>query len=305
MAKKAYAKAEKMIVSLFEKEGKFIWNDQPFLVEKVGKPRPQGKGECKTDVYVKGVHNNLHKELKISIKLKHTYEFQESKISAERAEAIFGENWKNIVKETSLSIQDEFAQLPLMYIDQKGNTKANSVTMGWRLEITNKPRRLSAPICLTHQEIRDSIYKGINLPHEKKHAVVKGDVIENAGVAEYLLLFDEEEIHSVEDVMNHLQLIDSMEVPPTYLTFISNNYRMKEKKIDGARPLAVYVDWKLENGIISPSIKCDQPLTYKGKERIPLVTSLFQQLQCKLPEELHEKKHFYVSHHLFKKEKSA
>jgi len=305
MAKKAYAKAEKMIVSLFEKEGMFKWNDQPFSIEKVGKPRPQGKGECKTDVYVKGVHNNLHKELKISIKLKDKYEFQESKISAERAEAIFGEHWRNIVEETSRSIQHEFEKLPLMYVDQKGNTKANSVTMGWRLEITNKPRKLSAPICLIHQEIRDSIYKGINLPDEKKHALVKGDVIKDSGVAEYLLLFDEEEIHTVEDIMNHLQFIDSMDVPPTYLTFISNNYRVKEKKIDGARPLAVYVDWKLKNGIISPSIKCDEPLTYKGKERIPLVTSLFQQLQCNLPEDLHEKKHFHMVHQLFKKEKSA
>ena len=75
----------------FSQEGSFTLGRERFRVEVVGKPRPQhGSGEPKTDVYILGVNENgVHKELKISLKLESSNEFQENKVSAERAESFF------------------------------------------------------------------------------------------------------------------------------------------------------------------------------------------------------------------------
>lgn len=285
--KKGYSKLEQSIIDLFKKEKSFYFKEKKYNVDIVGKPRPScGGGEPKTDVYIKGINSNESIEIKISVKMKHKNEWQESKVTKERAEAIFGEDWSKIIQQTTLKIKDKFLQRTLLYKEQNGTTKKDSVTMGWRLEITNKPRNLSAKIALSDEEIKDYIYMGTNLSEEKRNCLVDGTLIQNSGVAEYILYIEQEDVTSTKNILDRLIPIKDMTVPPTYLTFIANNYRMGEDKTDGSRPLAVYVDWKEKGGKIEPTLCFDEPLEQKGKLLVPNVKHIFEKLNVKKPSEL-------------------
>ena len=73
------------------------WNRKP--------SQKRSAGEPKTDVYILGVNEaSQFKEIKISLKLKSSNEFQENKVSAERAEGFFGEGYKKIIEESTKSI---------------------------------------------------------------------------------------------------------------------------------------------------------------------------------------------------------
>ena len=49
------------------------------------------------------------------------------------------------------------------------------------------------------------------------HAVVNGEVIQFSGVAEYIVYAEIDEIHTTQDVIERMQLIDEVELAPTYL----------------------------------------------------------------------------------------
>jgi hypothetical protein len=266
---KNYRSLEKKVISLFENNKTLTIDNEIYQVTLVGKPRPSaGKGECKTDVYVKLENALQTRELKISIKMKNAYEWQESKVSAARAEAIFGVHWSTIVKNAVMNVENKFYDTPVVFKSQRGNTQAGSVTMGWRLEITNKERHLSTKLCLDEKSILDSFYKGVNLEEEKTHALVNGAIVTNSGIAEHLLIVREDEIEKIEDILSRLIVIDDHTPDPMYATFIANNYRSRQGKIDGARPLAAYVNFDTSAGTLQREICFDEPLLHTGKERI-------------------------------------
>lgn len=143
--------------------------------------------------------------------------------------------------------------------------------MGWKLELASKRRRLSAPIQLTDQELRDYIFKGTNLPKNKRNALVNGSVIKNSGVADYILFAELDEIQTVDDIFTRIEKIDKVKLEPIYLIFTANNFRTdKEKKsssaksTDGKRPLAVRVKWTFENGKLKHKFLFDEPCKYTG-----------------------------------------
>ena len=72
-----------------------------------------------------------------------------------------------IIQETTRSISERFESQALLYASGRYPTKPDSITLGWKLEIASRPRRLSAPIQLSQEEIRSFIYKGENLSSEK------------------------------------------------------------------------------------------------------------------------------------------
>lgn len=288
MAKKNYGKLERRVIDIFTSEKTFLFNGETYKVVKIGKPQPQkGSGEPKTDVYILGVNkSNKFKEIKLSLKLKSSNEFQENKVNAERAESFFGEGYENIIEETTRSIADRFENQPLLYASGKHPTKPNSVTLGWKLEIASKPRKLSAPIQLSDKQIRQFVYKGVNLPPEKKHAVVAGEVIENSGVADYIVYAELEDLQTSQDVLIRMELIDEVEIEPTYLIFTANNYRTKEDKSDGARPIAVRVDWYIKDNKLAHRILYDKPLSYSGKDLVPGLKEVLEQLGKHHPSEM-------------------
>ncbi|PFM31008.1 hypothetical protein [Bacillus cereus] len=290
MAKKNYGKLEQKVINIFSSEGTFLFEGESYKVLKVGKPQPQkGAGEPKTDVYILGVtESDKFKELKLSLKLKSSNEFQENKVNKERAETFFGEDYESIIEETTRSIADRFESQPLLYSSGKHPTKPNSITLGWKLEIASKPRKLSARIQLNEEQIRQFVYKGINLPPEKKHAIVNEEVIENSGVAEYILYAELADLKNSQDVISQMELIDDMEIEPTYLIFTANNYRTQEEKSDGARPIAVRIDWYIQDNKLAHRIVYDNPLSYCGKDLVPGLKEILQQLGKNHPSEMSE-----------------
>ena len=175
---------------------------------------------------------------------------------------------------------------PLLFSSGKHPTKPNSITLGWKLEIASKPRKLSAPIQLNDEQIRNFVYKGVNLPPEKKDAMVNGEIIENSGIADYILYAELEELQNTQDVINQMKLIDEAEIQPTYLIFTANNYRSKEDKSDGARPIAVWIEWYLENNKLAHRIRFDEPLTYTGKDLVSDLKKVLTQLGKHHPSEM-------------------
>ena len=211
MAKKMYGKLEEHIIDLFQKERLFAYHGKMYDLMNVGKPRPQGSGECKTDVFVRAKEqvSGEIEDIKISVKTEGDQEFQENKVSKDRAEAFFGKTWEVIVSNATESLKSSFENRVLLFASGHHPTKPNSVTVGWKLEIASKPRALSVKAPLTDREIRDYVYKGTNQIEEKKNAVVNGIIIENSGIADYLLVTTIEKTKNVADIISQMESIDT------------------------------------------------------------------------------------------------
>lgn len=236
-----------------------------YHVSIVGKPTCV-YGEPKTDVYILLSNDDDEKEIKISIK-KSNADFLENKISAERAEAFFGTNWKDIVIQSVSKLRTQFANRSLIYKRKSGKTEAGCITLGWKFELLNKiSGELSAEI---EVDLKD-VYRGTNLCIDKKNANVNGTIIENSGVAEYLLVIEDishfTDAQIVLDKLIHIDTYIEVEQPKIYFACKALNYRSLHvpPKWDGDRPLSVYVDWSVENGKLCHEIKFDNPLTVKG-----------------------------------------
>lgn len=285
-----YSLLEQHIINLFLEEGEYFFQGKFYKVKTVGKPRPaKNGGECKTDVYIQGENDfGEINELKISVKSKHSNEFQENKITPKVAEDLFGVNWAEIIAQATKSIAFKFENTPLIFFDKRGNTQANSITMGWKLEIASKPRVLSAPLPLSPSEIKNIIYKGINSSDSKRNAVVNGEIIFNSGIAEYIIYCNKEELQSTSDVINAVILIDQMivEDESTYLIFTANNWRTEVDKTDGKRSLAVTVKWSLDNGKLVPTYIYDQPLNITGHDNKFHLAALFALMGIQHPNQL-------------------
>lgn len=268
MPKKFYAELEQHIIATMQRDRLFKYQRRMYEVLEVGKPRPNGRGECKTDVYaaIRDTESNTIDELKISVKTEGSHEFEGNKITAETAEAYFGKDWQEIVYEATTSLCNEFENRVLIYASGMNRIQPNSITVGWKLEFARKPRTLSVRIPLTDKQVRDFVYKGTNQSQEKIDAVVNGHVVRGSGVADYLLVTNKGRISSINDVLNQMVLIDEADIEDTYMIFTANNYRSDVDKADGSRALAVRVEWRVINGKLEPIYCYDHPLMYTGEK---------------------------------------
>ena len=202
-----------------------------------------------------------------------------NKLKKEDVEAYFGPDWEDIVIEATTSLRDSFENRVLVYASGKHPTKPNSVTVGWKLEIADRPRALSTKIPLSDQEIRDYVYKGTNLTTDKKDACVDGEIIQNSGVADYLITTSISDISSANDVIGQMELIDEADIGDTYFIFTANNYRTDKDKADGPRSLAVRVEWECNNNQMTPFFHYDKPLKYTGeRDMAPYVKNALKAL---------------------------
>lgn len=281
MPKKDYIKLEEHIINTFLRDRLFTYRDKMYEVVTVGKPRPQGTGgECKTDVFIRAKEKESCdiEDIKISVKNKNK-EFMGNKLKKEDVEAYFGPEWEDIVIDATTSLKEKFENRVLVYASGKHPTKPNSVTVGWKLEIADRPRALSVRIPLTDQQIRDYVYKGTNQTSEKKNSVVDGKIIPNSGVADYLITTSIEEIKTADDVINQMELIEKADIGDTYLIFTANNYRTDVDKADGSRYLAVRIEWVCRDNKMVPEYHYDNPLQYTGEgDMAPYVKAVLKAL---------------------------
>jgi len=277
-----FIEAEEVVRKFFPKGTTFDYEGEEYMVIDSGKPLPQkGKGEPKTDIYVCAQSEGTTKEFKISYKKKNA-DFLENKMKSDRAEQIFGANWKEIIEENTKRISDRFEETPVLFLDQRKKTEPGSMTLGWRFELFNKLQGgLSGKMeNLTRDQVYE-VYAGKKLEERKRNAKVNGKVIPNSGTADYILVTDE--VESAQDIINRMQPIGEYidENPDIYYGCKALNYRSKKKKMEGNRALSVQVDWHVEDEKLSIDIEYEKPLMRDGKQMKAAVETCLKLLQKK------------------------
>lgn len=274
-----FSKTEKQLIELFTKakNDKTLvkFENGEYFVNLVGKPTC-GKGEPKTDIFLElKDKDGLKKEVKISVK-QHNADFLENKMGAERAEAIFGDDWITIIQRSTEGIKQAFQSRKLIYAGKDGKTEKGAMTLGWKFEILNKLNgELSGEIQFgdnesLYENSLQEVFKGEKLSPDKKNAKVNGKIIPNSGVAEYILVIEKDDlITCIETILANVKLLEDyikFDKPKIYFACKALNYRSlaTKPKWDGNRPLAVYVDWTIKNHKLSHELIFNKPLISKG-----------------------------------------
>ena len=230
-----FGAAERRILEFMSKGTEFVFNGKGYTVMLSGKPTCH-KGEPKTDIYILAESCEDEVEIKISYK-KENADFIENKMSAERAEQLFGEDWIDIIEHSTTAIQDKFYERMLIYKNGFRRTEKGSITLGWKFELLNKSGGdLSGKMLLTDEQVVD-VYAGSNLSPDKKNASVCGQIIRDSGVANYILM--DENVYSAQDVIDKMIPIREyvMMHPDIYFACKALNYRTFAEKIDLGRKM--------------------------------------------------------------------
>lgn len=283
-----FSKAERQIQKHFVAGNRIQFQNHTYEIRTVGKPTCPS-GEPKTDIYILLVDcsNDTPYEIKISYK-KSNADFLENKIKAERAEQLFGNDWRDIIQKSTMQIQHQFENKKLIFKSKFGRTEKGAITLGWKFELMNKlSGELSGQIILSHQQYQD-VLSGNNLSIDKKNAFVNGKVIPNSGVANYILTGDD--FNDVEDVLSKLESIDEyiQRCPNIYFACKALNYRTFKSKYDGNRSLAVQVEWSVQDNKLVPNLVFDRPLTFNGLDSAKKLLTCLQELGVKNTDDIHE-----------------
>ncbi len=257
---------ERFIVDLFKKAGEFTFEKSDYGILEIGKPRPN-KGECKTDVYILvfDLRSCLTREIKISIK-QNNADFLENKMSMERATELFGDDTKEILTISIKSVEKSFYNDFLVCFSGYGNTEAKSIKIGWKFEFINKHGGgKSGEILLTDDQKID-VYSGSNLNNDKKDAKVNGTKINDSGIANYILEVPDTK-QSLDYYLNNLIPIEEFAIrQKIYFVCKAINYRSQCDKWDSNRPLSVFINWRIVDGVLKAELVFDKPLEKKANE---------------------------------------
>lgn len=281
-----FGEAERRILGFMSEGTEFVFEGKEYAVVLSGKPTCR-KGEPKTDIYILAESDEGDIEIKISYK-KENADFIGNKMSAERAEQLFGEDWIDIIEHSTTAIQDKFYERMLIYKNGFRRTEKGSITLGWKFELLNKSGGdLSGKMLLTDEQVVD-VYAGSNLSPDKKNASVCGQIIRDSGVANYILM--DENVHSAQDVIDKMIPIREyvMMHPDIYFACKALNYRTFAEKWDGNRPLSVQVNWDAINNRLVPELVFDKPLIVKGDEVAERLIHYMRKLNIRTTEDIDE-----------------
>ena len=285
---KNFGENERRIRALFIKDAEFEYDGNTYkVIENADKPTCVS-GEPKTDIFIqtKNLDTGEPYDFKVSYKQDNA-DFIENKTTAERAELLFGSEWKQIIEKATTELKDEFENKKLIFKDRQHPTQAGSVTLGWKFELLRvKSGNLSNEMQLTYNQKFD-VYAGTNLSSDKKNASVNGQTVNGSGVAEYL--FEEVDTASyVQEAVAQFKTIPQYldDYPKIYFACKALNYRTFEQKYDGDRPLSVYVDWHITNGKLDCTIEHDKPLLIRGTEAKDRLLEVFNKLGVKTTDDL-------------------
>lgn len=260
-----FGETERSVLGLFKVGNIFHYNGLEYVVKQSGKPRP-AKGECKTDVYVLAVSNeNTYKEFKISVKQSNA-DFVENKIELPRAIEILGEDAQCLIKESVNTIKSAFEQDFLICFDKYKRTDAGSIKLGWRFEFVNVANGEKSGIIKLSDVQKIGVYAGTNLSREKRNCLVGNQIIENSGVANYIIVTDGGTMSLQECIDRLIPIEEYAKEQNVYFACKALNYQFYKNKCEGNRGLAVYVKWKIEDGKLKAELVYDEPLSHKGFE---------------------------------------
>lgn len=282
-----FGDAERRIKGLMSEGTVFKFQGRQYRIIMSDKPTCS-KGEPKTDIYILAENDKSEIiEIKISYK-KENADFIENKMSAERAEQLFGSEWEVVIENSTISIKDRFAERMLIYRNRFKRTNKGAITLGWKFELMNKNSGdLSGKIILTEEQVID-VYAGNNLSDDKRNASVCGNIIPDSGVANYILM--DESVKTAQEVIDKMIPIQEYvrNHPEIYFACKALNYRTFEEKWDGNRPLSVQVDWSAENGKLVPELVFDRPLQVKGNEVAERLIMYMNKLHIKNTDDIND-----------------
>lgn len=275
-----FGDAERKIKDLMSEGTIFEFQETQYKIIMSDKPTCS-KGEPKTDIYILAENNNRETtEIKISYK-KENADFIENKMSAERAEQLFGSEWETVIENSTTAIKDRFTERMLIYRNSFKRTNKGAITLGWKFELMNKNSGdLSGKMILTEEQIID-VYAGSNLSDDKKNASVCGKIIPNSGVANYILM--DENVKTAQEVIDKMIPVQEyvQNHSDIYFACKALNYRSFEEKWDGNRPLSVQVDWSVKDRKLVPELVFDKPLQVKGNEMAKRLITYMKELGIK------------------------
>lgn len=281
-----FGDAERRILALMVEGTEFVFHGNNYKITLSGKPTCH-KGEPKTDIYILAKSSSDEVEIKISYK-KENADFIENKMNAERAEQLFGEDWADVIEQSTTAIRERFDERILIYKNKFKRTEKGAITLGWKFELLNKNSgELSGKMLLTEEQVID-VYAGGNLADDKRNAMVAGKVIENSGVANHILM--DEDVHSAQDVIDKMVPIKEyvMMHPDIYFACKALNYRTFAGKWDGDRPLSVQVNWYAKDNKLVPELVYNKPLIVKGNEMADRLLYCMKILNIKTTDDIDE-----------------
>lgn len=281
-----FGDAERRILSFMAEGTEFAFQGKDYKIILSGKPTCH-KGEPKTDIYILAEAGSDKTEIKISYK-KENADFIENKMSEERAEQLFGDDWENIIEQSTTAISDRFEERILIYKNKFKRTEKGAITLGWKFELLNKNSgELSGKMLLTEEQVID-VYAGSNLADDKRNAMLAGRVIENSGIANYILM--DEKVHSAQDVIDKMiPITEYVKIhPDIYFACKALNYRTYAEKWDGDRPLSVQVFWSVKENKLVPELVYDRPLTVKGNEVAERLLQYMRKIHIKTTDDIND-----------------
>ena len=131
---------------------------------------------------------------------------------------------------------------------------------------------------LTNEQKID-VYAGRNLTANKRNSAVGGQIIENSGVADYILEFDNQITDPDAHIARLQPIVTFAPKQDIYFACKALNYRIEADKWDGDRPLAVYIEWVLIENRLTPHFRYDKPLSIKGNIVGENVRSILKKLK--------------------------
>lgn len=157
-------------------------------------------------------------------------------------------------------------------------TEAKTLKIGWKFELVNKKSgNKSGLMALTSPQIFD-VYAGNNLDNTKKNSKVNGSIISNSGVANFILEVEYGNKDTCQQIVNSIVPIEEfINGKQIYFACKAINYRTSKNKWDGNRPLAVYIDWQVQNNQIHSKVILDKPLETKANKIGENIKSILHQ----------------------------
>ena len=153
--------------------------------------------------------------------------------------------------------------------------------LGWKFELLNKLSGEKSGILELTEEQKNDVFAGINLSVDKKNSRVNGQIINDSGVANYILNIDDDNM-TQDTCLRNLQPIEEYVKSQTiYFACKALNYRFDKNKWDGPRPLSVYVDWFVDNGKLNAHLIFDCPLEHEGNEVGKKLKGILKELKIK------------------------
>lgn len=256
--KAKYFQKENSVLSLF-KAGEIVeMGGRSFLIKEADKPFAQeNKGEPKTDIYVR-LEDRMSgeiKEVKISYKSAN-YQFLENKMNKDRFEAIFNEEERKAIQ--ALLPLNERVDREFELDESDLLNEETRMTLGYRLDIMAADAAGYMPIPVS-EETMEEILSGAKLEDKKRNGIINGNIVENSGVAEYILVGDE--FKTAEEALSQMIPISEyvkdpatriIGLAPKAVNFIPHRAKDfggdKPSPWDGNRPLAISINWTRRNG---------------------------------------------------------